>query len=163
MMVLSETWIEDKGWNRWKQITKGIYMWVTGGNKKEQKREGDGDGDGDRKRNGGRRFGGGGKRDGGNGGEGDSGEREMEGGRGICEKEKHRGDVAGIRREDRGGGRSREDDYGRGFNARTGKKVGEIGEEMKKEKREEGGRSRDEKINREGRVIVNFLEERGCG
>lgn len=44
------------------------------------------------------------------------------------------------------------------FNARTGREEGRL-EEVKEERRRN---SRDEKVNREDRKLVEFIEKRGC-
>lgn len=45
------------------------------------------------------------------------------------------------------------------FNARTGEEVGRTEGEEEEEKK--GRRSRDKKINKEGRMLVNYIRERG--
>ncbi|EZA50916.1 hypothetical protein X777_10743, partial [Ooceraea biroi] len=49
------------------------------------------------------------------------------------------------------------------FNARTGREGGGIEGESEEEEEQEGGgrRSKDKKVNKEGRVMINFLEDRG--
>lgn len=53
------------------------------------------------------------------------------------------------------------------FNARTGEEGGEVGiegEEARGDRKEESrSRSKDKKINKEGKMLVEFLEERGWG
>lgn len=52
---------------------------------------------------------------------------------------------------------------GGGFNARTGREGGEIddGSEGSKEERGEERKSKDEKVNREGKELVEFIEDKG--
>lgn len=47
------------------------------------------------------------------------------------------------------------------YNARTGNRGGPIREDKEKEKEGEARNSRDKVINREGRVLINKIEERG--
>lgn len=47
------------------------------------------------------------------------------------------------------------------YNARTRNKGGPIREDKEKEKEGESGKSRDKMINREGRILINKIEERG--
>lgn len=47
------------------------------------------------------------------------------------------------------------------YNARTGNRGGLIREDKEKEKEGESRNSRDKMINREGRVLINKIEERG--
>lgn len=47
------------------------------------------------------------------------------------------------------------------YNAKTGDRRGPIREDKEKEKEGESRNSRDKVINREGRVLINKIEERG--
>lgn len=49
---------------------------------------------------------------------------------------------------------------GEDFNARTGREEGEVTEMGKKRLKESGRQSRDRKINREDKLLVDFIEER---
>lgn len=64
MVVLSETWMEEKGWNRWKgEFNKGVCVKMAGIDERGQERKGStpiANGNGDRKRFSGRMIGGGG-------------------------------------------------------------------------------------------------------
>lgn len=141
---LMETWVDEKEWGNMKQKLPSGWKWRYQEAKREKKK--------------GRAMGGiiTGVREGIEEEEGDTGEREGIQERRIkVEKEKWR-IISVYNRE---GKKEKLEQLRENFNARIGERGG--WQEGEEDRIEEGRKSKDDKVNREGKELIKMIEERG--